>query len=56
MNRSPWLAGKVRNLLAPDPVATASDLQHGVIDHAPLTPRGRAIESALQAALKKGQN
>ncbi|MGE1084311.1 class I SAM-dependent methyltransferase [Pseudomonas shirazensis] len=56
LNRSPWLAGKVRNLLAPDPVATASDLQHGVIDHAPLTPRGRAIESALRAAMKKSQN
>jgi O-antigen chain-terminating methyltransferase len=54
LNRSPWLSAKIRNLLAPDPATTALEHQHGVIDHAPLTPRGRAIEGALRAALKKG--
>lgn len=53
LNRSPWLSAKLRNLLAPDPASVAVDHQHGVIDHAPLTPRGRAIENALQAAMKK---
>lgn len=54
LNRSPWLSAKLRNLLAPDPVDVVVDPQHGVIDHAPLTPRGRAIENALQAAMRKG--
>ncbi|MFF7061207.1 methyltransferase domain-containing protein [Pseudomonas sp. NPDC008258] len=54
LNRTPWLATKLRNLLAPDPASVAVDHQHGVIDHAPLTPRGRAIENALRAAMKKG--
>lgn len=53
LNRSPWLSAKLRNLLAPDPASVVVDPQHGVIDHAPLTPRGRAIESALHAAMKK---
>jgi O-antigen chain-terminating methyltransferase len=55
-HRSPWLACKVRNLLESDSVTIVSDLQHGLIDHAPLTPRGRAIERALRAATKKGYN
>jgi hypothetical protein len=56
LNRSPWLAGKVRILLAPAAAAVVNDIQHGVIDHAPLTARGRAIELALHTAMKKGQN
>ncbi|KHL76132.1 ubiquinone/menaquinone biosynthesis protein [Pseudomonas putida] len=55
LHRSPWLSGKVRNLLAPEPVPS-SEPQHGVIDHAPLTPRGRAIERALREAMMKSQN
>jgi O-antigen chain-terminating methyltransferase len=59
LNRSPWLLAKLRKLhqsaLNPDAAATASDLQHGVIDHAPLTQRGRTIESALREAMMKGQ-
>lgn len=59
LQRNPWLLGKLRHLLKEEPVvppaADASDLQHGVIDHAPLTPRGRAIESALRQAMTKGQ-
>jgi O-antigen chain-terminating methyltransferase len=54
LRRCPVLADRVRALLAPEPVDVANELQHGVIDHAPLTPRGRAIESALRSAMKKG--
>ncbi|NIF29511.1 methyltransferase domain-containing protein [Pantoea sp. Tr-811] len=59
LSRSPWLVAKLRALLKPDPAeaaADASDLPHGVIDHAPLTPRGRDIESALRQAMTKGNN
>lgn len=59
LNRCPWLLAKLRSLhqstLNPDAAATASDLQHGVIDHAPLTQRGRTIERALREAMIKGQ-
>ena len=59
LNRCPWLLAKLRSLhqstLNPDAAATASDPQHGVIDHAPLTQRGRTIESALMEAMMKGQ-
>ncbi|WP_177474830.1 MULTISPECIES: class I SAM-dependent methyltransferase [unclassified Pseudomonas] len=59
LNRCPWLLAKLRSLhqstLNPDTAATASDPQHGVIDHAPLTLRGRTIESALREAMTKGQ-
>lgn len=59
LNRSPWLLDKLNGQL-PIPVASvvtaaASDPQHGVIDHAPLTQRGRTIESALREAMIKGQ-
>lgn len=58
LNRCPWLLAKLRSLyqstLNPDAAATASDPQHGVIDHAPLTQRGRTIESALREAMTKG--
>lgn len=59
LNRSPWLLGKLNSLL-PTPVvpivtAVTGDPLHGVIDHAPLTQRGRAIESALREAMIKGQ-
>lgn len=60
LNRNPWLLAKLRNLhqssLVPDDAANATDPQHGVIDHAPLTQRGRLIESALREAMMKGQN
>lgn len=59
VQRSPWLVAKLRTLLKPEPTsvsADASDLPHGVIDHAPLTPRGRDIESALRQAMMKGNN
>jgi O-antigen chain-terminating methyltransferase len=59
LNRCPSLLAKLRSLhqstINPDAVATASDPQHGVIDHAPLTPRGRTVESALREAMIKGQ-
>ncbi|MBI6941477.1 methyltransferase domain-containing protein [Pseudomonas putida] len=58
VQRSPWLSSVLRNLLKVDaPVipVEANDPQHGLIDHAPLTPRGRQIESALRAAVTKGQ-
>lgn len=61
LRRSPWLMAKLRNLHQVHEVseasqaADASDPQHGVIDHAPLTPRGRAIEGALRQAMMKGQ-
>lgn len=59
VQRSPWLTAKLRILLRPEPTsvtAATSDLPHGVIDHAPLTPRGREIESALRQAMMKGNN
>lgn len=56
LHRSPWLARQIRRLLATEPVVMASDPQHGVIDHAPLTPRGRLIESALREAMNKSKN
>ena len=61
LRRSPWLMAKLRSLHQVHEVsevsqaADLSDPQHGVIDHAPLTPRGRAIESALRQAMMKGQ-
>jgi SAM-dependent methyltransferase len=59
LNRSPWLLGKLNSLLStpvvPIVTAVAGDPLHGVIDHAPLTQRGRAIESALREAMIKGQ-
>ena len=61
LRRSPWLMAKLRNLHQVHEVsevsqaADASDPQHGVIDHAPLTPRGRAIEGVLRQAMMKGQ-
>ncbi|WP_442513747.1 methyltransferase domain-containing protein [Pseudomonas promysalinigenes] len=58
VQRSPWLTGALRDLLkveAPAMPVEANDPQHGLIDHAPLTPRGRKIESALRAAVTKGQ-
>lgn len=58
VQRSPWLTGVLRDLLkvpAPAVPVEANDPQHGLIDHAPLTPRGRQIESALRAAVTKGQ-
>ncbi len=60
LNRSPWLAAKLRqlhqNAVHADAASNASDPQHGVIDHAPLTERGRDIERALMQAMMKGQN
>ncbi|ALU59178.1 SAM-dependent methyltransferase [Pseudomonas syringae pv. lapsa] len=59
LKRSPWLHTKLSNIhmatLNPAPETVASDLQHGVIDHAPLTQRGRTIENALREAIMKGQ-
>ena len=58
LHRAPRLEAKLRGLLQARAVvddANASDPQHGVIDHAPLTPRGRAIESALRQPMMKGQ-
>ena len=58
VQRSPWLMARLRDLLKldlPAEPAEANDPQHGLIDHAPLTPRGRAIESALRTAVMKGQ-
>lgn len=58
LHRTPRLEAKLRGLLQAHAVvddSNASDLQHGVIDHAPLTPRGRAIESALRQPMMKGQ-
>lgn len=58
LHRTPRLEAKLRGLLQARTVvddANASDPQHGVIDHAPLTPRGRAIESALRQPMMKGQ-
>ncbi|MBD8472770.1 methyltransferase domain-containing protein [Pseudomonas sp. CFBP 8770] len=58
--RSPWLHAKLRSLhqASQQHVATENrhDPLHGVIDRAPLTARGRAIESALRAAITKDQN
>lgn len=65
LRRSPWLLGKLHNLhqstqhpdpMVPEHAVGAVDSLHGVIDHAPLTPRGRAIKGALQEAMMKGQN
>ncbi|WNC11771.1 class I SAM-dependent methyltransferase [Pseudomonas coleopterorum] len=60
LNRTPWLAAKLRqlhqNALHADAASNASDPQHGVIDHAPLTERGRHIECALMQAMTKDQN
>lgn len=59
-NRSPWLAAKLRQLhqsaVHADAASNASDPQQGVIDHAPLTERGRDIERALMQAMMKDQN
>ncbi|WP_426143416.1 class I SAM-dependent methyltransferase [Pseudomonas sp. DWP3-1-2] len=59
LSRSPWLLAKLHSLhqhiVTPDAAQSASDPQHGVIDHAPLTQRGRTIESALKEAMIKGQ-
>lgn len=60
LNRSPWLAAKLRelhqNAVHADAASNAADPQHGVIDHAPLTERGRDIERALMQAMTKDQN
>ena len=60
LNRSPWLTAKLRQMhqsaVHADAASNASDPQHGVIDHAPLTERGRDIERALMQAMTKGQN
>jgi SAM-dependent methyltransferase len=60
LNRSPWLTAKLRQMhqsaVHADAASNASDPQHGVIDHAPLTERGRDIERALTQAMTKGQN
>lgn len=59
LNRSPWLVAKLRSLhqrtLNAAAAATAHSLQDGEIDHAPLTQRGRTIESALREAMIKDQ-
>jgi O-antigen chain-terminating methyltransferase len=56
LHRAPWLKAKLYGLLqASTIVDNACDPQHGVIDHAPLTPRGRTIESALRQSMMKGQ-
>ncbi|UZJ61120.1 methyltransferase domain-containing protein [Pseudomonas sp. KU26590] len=60
VTRIPWVSPKLRALyvssLHPDPTTHVSDPQHGVIDHAPLSQRGRAIEAALRNAMTKGRN
>lgn len=60
LNRTPWLAAKLRqlhqNAVHADAASNAADPQHGVIDHAPLTERGRDIERALMQAMTKDQN
>ncbi|HEX8593764.1 MAG TPA: methyltransferase domain-containing protein [Pseudomonas sp.] len=60
LKRTPWLATKLRTLyrssIGPDIAAMVSNPLHGVIDHAPLTQRGRAIEAALRDAMTKGRN
>ncbi|WP_312931129.1 class I SAM-dependent methyltransferase [Pseudomonas sp.] len=56
LRRSPWLDHQLRRLLATEATAAAADPQHGVIDHAPLTPRGRSIESALGEAINKSKH
>lgn len=60
LNRTPWLTAKLRQMhqsaVHADAASNASDPQHGVIDHAPLTERGRDIERALTQAMTKGQN
>lgn len=60
VTRCPRLMGKLHNLyqstLVPEAAVGINDPLHGVIDHAPLTPRGRIIERALREAIKKGQN
>lgn len=60
LNRSPRLAAKLRelhqNAVHADAASNAADPQHGVIDHAPLTERGRDIERALMQAMTKDQN
>ncbi|MFJ2694536.1 class I SAM-dependent methyltransferase [Pseudomonas sp. NPDC087336] len=57
LNRSPWLLAKLRHLnqrtLNAAAAANANDLPDGAIDHAPLTQRGRTIESALREAMIK---
>jgi O-antigen chain-terminating methyltransferase len=59
LNRSPWLLAKLRHLhqrtLNAVAAATANGLPDGAIDHAPLTQRGRTIESALREAMIKDQ-
>lgn len=59
LNRFPLLQASLRRLhenphVAQTP-ASPSDPQRGVIDHAPLTQRGRAIEIALKEAMMKGR-
>lgn len=60
LKRTPWLTAKLRTLYRSsvnlDPAPVESDPLHGVIDHAPLTQRGRAIEAALRDAMTKGRN
>ncbi|SEE35317.1 methyltransferase domain-containing protein [Pseudomonas coleopterorum] len=60
LDRNPRLTAKLRQLYQQaahaEAVHNAADPQHGVIDHAPLTERGRHIERALMQAMTKDQN
>lgn len=60
VRRSPWLHAKLRTLHQASQQQVVAEHQHdplhGIIDHAPLTARGRAIESALRTAITKDQN
>lgn len=60
LDRNPRLTAKLRQLYQQaaqaEALQNAADPQHGVIDHAPLTERGRHIECALMQAMTKDQN
>lgn len=60
LDRNPRLTAKLRQLYQQaaqaEAVQNAADPRHGVIDHAPLTERGRHIECALMQAMTKDQN
>ncbi len=59
LKSSPWLHAKLSGMhqatVNPAPETIISDPPHGVIDHAPLTQRGRTIENALREAMIRGQ-
>ncbi|WP_236429394.1 SAM-dependent methyltransferase, partial [Pseudomonas syringae] len=59
LKSSPWLHAKLSGMhqatVNPAPETIVSDPPHGVIDHAPLTQRGRTIENALREAITRGQ-